>query len=390
MTSARHVLLLSLSVAAAWSLCGPPRTGCDGIAEAIEAGAPAPPTPDELRAALMSVYYYAYYVRDGKEPTLPGRPMPLADAAKILQRDTTFGSGSRRRRAIGKLGAAYRLLVSGGADPHKIPVTAGDLYAALGILGAPPSMFPRPGAGRGGGGPCAPKSFTDLEKDVYQQLDAQPRVTYERQCCSCIMSCDTFEQKNSSRVRFTIQVDRDLDGLKVVADPQKWAECNPLYFKDTHYAGGDCPSAMQGGPVSPAPQPGSSWSGVLFEHFATALGVDLTNLININDQPATGRLFNFSLCQAIKGTDILTKDCGFSSVLKDPATSGQFKSQVRGLKIVDFKNLSPGTISMEAMVDEMAQVAVCCQHPTAPCPCATETCRLANGDGSVQNAPCPP
>jgi hypothetical protein len=381
--------LLSLSVAAAWSLCGTPRTGRDGIAEAVEAATHTPPSPDRLRAALLSVYYYAYYVRDGKKPTLPGQPLRLADAAKILQRDTTVGSSSRRRRAIGKLGAAYRLLVAGHANAHKVPVTADDLYAALVVLGAPPSILPKPGARGGGDGTCAPQSFNDLEAEVYKQLDARPNVTYERQCCSCIMSCDTFEQKNSSRVSFKIQVGRDLDALKVDADPLNWTQCDPLYFKDTHYAGGDCPSAMTGGAAPPSPQPGSSWSGVLFEHFSTALGIDMTNLINITDQPAQGRLFNFSLCHEIGGNVIITKDCGFSSVIKDPSQSGPFKSRVNGLKIVDFANLSPGTISMEAMVDETAQVAVCCGHQTSPCPCGTETCGLAKGDGSVQDAPCP-
>jgi hypothetical protein len=248
------------------------------------------------------------------------------------------------------------------------------------VLGAPPSVVAE--------GSAAPPSFADLEQALYAKLDAAPSVTYAATCCACIMSCETFDAPNTAKARFTIQVGRDVSELKEVTDPLEWTRCNSLYFTETTYAGADCPTAKAGGVKGPTPNSGDPWSGVLFEHYSNS-GVDLTNLLDIctdPPQPQGGRALKYTLCQAKSGTAALTEDCGTASAYKDPSTSGTFHSRLTGLKILRFQNLSPGTIAMEAMVDEIAQVAVCCDLHEPDCACGPETCSLAGGGKSAQNA----
>jgi hypothetical protein len=373
MTSAHRLArLLLLSAVAA---------GC--LSRADAAPDDLQPSNAEIRTALESVYYHAYLVRDRREPTLAERPMPLARAAKILDSDHSFGASSRRRRAIGKLGAAYRLLTTPGVPPG--PLSEADPLDALKLLGAPPSVIVRGTPGH--------ESFADLERGVYAALNKAPSPGYEPQCCSCVLSCDVFDGGKTVKTAFTIRVGRVVDGaagLKFVTDPQNWDACNPLYFIDTHYAGKDCPAAQSSTPTTLAPTPGTNWDGVLYEHFSHS-PVYFTNLLDIcaGASSPPGRRFNYGLCKAEGGTHKLKEDCGFATAMKDPATTGPFKSRLQGLKILHFETLSPGMIAMEVMVDETAQVAVCCGLKEPKCPCNTPTCFLAGSQGSVQNETCP-
>ncbi len=373
MTSSCRLALLLLSAVAA---------GCPEGTDA--APGDGQPSHAELRAALESVYYHAYLVRDRREPELDGHQIALARAVETLARDRSFGASSRRRRAIGKLGAAYRLLTARGVRPAPSNLQPEDLRDALRLLGAPPSVL-QPGA-------AALGTFADLERGVYADLDKAASADYAPQCCSCVMSCEIFDGGKTVKTQFTIRVGRDLDGpggLKEVTDPLNWDDCNPLYFIDTHYAGKDCASAQSSPPTTLVPVPGQNW--VLYEHFSHSSGVYLINHLDIcpaTAQPPARRL-EYDLCRAVSGTHKLKKDCGFATTMKDTDQTGKFKSRLVGLKILHFETLSPGMISMEVMVDETAQVAVCCGLKKPKCPCGAETCYLAEREGSVQYATCP-
>jgi hypothetical protein len=78
---------------------------------------------------MVSVYYHTEMARLGRRPVLDGPPMPLDRAVSLIQADRSFGARTRRRRAIGKLGAAYKVL--SGPHPPRVHLVVEDLRAQL-------------------------------------------------------------------------------------------------------------------------------------------------------------------------------------------------------------------------------------------------------------------
>src|SRR5882724_658633 len=372
MTRTRWGLALVLIglVAGGWWEWASRRPAARPVGAVAAHGAPAL-TPN-LLSAMVSVYYYAETARLGRTPVLNVQPMPLRQAVSIIQADRSFGASTRRRRAIGKLGAAYK--VTSAPHPPHVDVVTEDLRTSLVQLGAPPGVLT--------GGTEGQPEFQQLENSVYQQLDQVPpdqQGDWKPQCCSCLISCEVGTDGGTGKAQFEIKAGRTLDSLKKVTDPQKWHECNPLFFQDSYYVRPDCPSNLIGGPTKGANPPavGTDWTGQLYEdRSSTGSSLTFKNLLTVwpegTVQPPPRR-FNYKLCLALSGTATLQEDCGWA-IATEQTGEKSFQSRFGGLKIVNFTNAPASDVVLKLMVDEIEQVAVCCGLNEPQCECSTPTC----------------
>lgn len=235
------------------------------------------------RKAMLSVYFHARYDGDEWVPETY-RPLPLETAAGILADDTGRFAESRRRRAIARLYNAPR------TELRRRALEA--LHAPLEQLDTRLSALeeqheePEPG------------SFEFLEWTI-NELDRLLGPSIPGCERTFPKTASLFDSASSTTTATGwLAAKRTVAELSKVLDPQNWSTCASQHFVDTRVAkkvGADYPvdanyDAEQAPPPSPPP-PGSSWSAVLFEHFAVDLGVsDVASfrvLLDIDSKPST-------------------------------------------------------------------------------------------------------
>lgn len=78
-------------------------------------------------------------------------------------------------------------------------------------------------------------------------------------------------------------VDRPLEVLRKIIDPQNWEACSPDYFKSSDSVMG---ASLE--PVASPPATGSTWSGIIYEdvrfRFASVSLTKITNLLDITTE----------------------------------------------------------------------------------------------------------
>lgn len=214
---------------------------------------------DSARRAMLSVYYHARFVESGFVPE-EFRPMPLEQAVVIVREDRSPFGESRRRRAIAKLYAAPR-------DPLR--------QSALEALGAPLAELD---AGLHGG----PPPGTDESSDPEWELESYAVETLEGLEGASIADCERTLPKSDvsfdwlagkTSVEGSLSVERDVDEMRSVIDPQNWAVCAGKTFAASYVTKETAPTPGSDPSPDPSPPtPGSRWSEVLFEHFLVDLG----------------------------------------------------------------------------------------------------------------------
>jgi hypothetical protein len=148
------------------------------------------------------------------------------------------------------------------------------------------------------------------------------------------------------------------------ADPQQWA-LSP-YFEESYKvikgAGG-----YERDPG--APPPGTSWRGLLFEHFGWKLGplavCRFVNILNIDFQVEPERIhLTYSLHRPLEGRTWLSAtalgvdvDCGHFTALKTPSgTSLEVVKRVRFIKLSSRARPGPGNGPASALMNRSAPV----------------------------------
>ena len=348
---------------------------------ALATGAPcAQPPAAAIRAAVLSVYYFAY---SPIQKLHIWKPIPLGQASEILRCDQSFGARARRRRAIIKL--APRMQLAGGAPS---PALAAEIGAALSRLDVPvPDLLEVLTARR-------EDTQAQLEQATALYLDSTPGP-WGRLCCARVTYCDPVpagRAEDPGSVFFTIDVARPLSEVRPIMDPQAWDSCAGTFFQDTHRIGDTCPTQPPVGVPAEEPRPaGTAWSGALYEHFeANFQGGNkamFKNLLKIATQVASGFHFDYGLCAPSGSLEsdvlgnhstpgILREDCGFSASNQLTSTS----TVVSGLKKLQFGPI-PGAIGLnvwvnlglESLVDQVADVGVCCgEEGLEPAVCSPE------------------
>jgi hypothetical protein len=395
-------------------LCVPLATAsCDWLRDlfGIRTTSRPPPVrtePQDIRAAMLSVYYHAYGL-DLLDPLPEGEPIPLEDAARILAADTSEGATARRRRAIAKLAtgevlrpraAQLRPALEILVPPRAFDVD--DLLALLPREAKLPASWPVP----------IPMFHEDLRQAFRERittalafLDTKLVAAFERRCCSGVKSCTVRPATTSTAevsAYFVLMVRRDVDSLRANLDPQEWDVCAPDYFQDVHYEAATCPAPNAPAAAAPASNPaeGSGWDGALYEHFqkefANGKSTWFKNNLQIcGDWDPTNELYryHYGLCTGgslessvlgdgpIKGG--LDKDCGLLRAWdKDPSNDAPDWTEVDGVKRIRFSPRTPDhglglwtNLGLELLVDTMADTVLCCgANDTSACKVVDEQC----------------
>src|SRR5262245_32463593 len=234
------------------------------------------PSPDEIRAAMQSLYFYAYKL-GAKVP--PGyQPMPLDRVVCTLMRDRSPRFEERRRLAIMKLVGSLRVVRDGQ------PV-AGPSEACAALIGLSAPLQQILNQVELSSVACAARDVSAEQKRL--QVEQQTQGVLEEVSgpvnnrCAVIESCNEPQDlpAQTNGIAFTINVHRTFSQVESVMDPQTWDECNSDYFPKVYIAAQD----KDGSPViddttgdaqeaSSAPAPGSDYGNPkplpLFQHFA--------------------------------------------------------------------------------------------------------------------------
>jgi hypothetical protein len=345
------------------------------------------PSSAELRAALVSVYYFSH----AAPQTLPQAwtPVDLARAARALRCDQSLAHASRRRRAAAKLVGG--VTATQGTSPAA-SVARWRLAAALQDLGVPVADL-----------------FTQLQSmphDTRERAEVATQRFFDREmlasfangCCSCLVECVAGSDGELATVYFKSWVHRDLAHMKPILDPQAWddEECGKGFFAETSHAGNTCGAASETDPPTNDPTAGTSWKGVLLEDFrydyksgGGSGSAGLRNFLDIDIQVTDpSYLLEYGLCESLGGSMTnpdgtvsplgLEEDCGYSSA----ATVGiPNQSRVTGVKRLQFD--IPGltdltVISLMVMADMITYDVLCCdsggEPPAENCVCPKKLC----------------
>jgi len=327
--------------------CKPPAQGVSDFA--------SPKTA--RRAAMLSVYHYAYYAGDDWLP-MEFRPVPLDNAAKILAADKGELAELRRRQAIVQLAAA---------PPSEAR------HAALTILGAPLEAI---------ADVLVHESLFDRSKRQ-TAIAALLAKLFDPPTCQATQLGTTVNFDAATlitTVTASVTVNRKIADLAKVMDPQNWDVCSNFF--DAAYVAkkvaNDYPVDSNYDAIedSAAPAAGSKWHGVLFENFAMSFdGINVAwfkNLLTIDFQPgATQHILTYQLFKSLRSrivlleqNDGITTDQGSAKAYQDPLDPGS--SIVEGTKSIrlhawpfDFWVNYWTSVNLMAMGDEMAS-SVCC------------------------------
>jgi hypothetical protein len=395
-------------------LCIPLATGsCDWLRDLFGVRttlSPPPRTePQDIRAAMLSVYYHAYGL-DLLDPRPEGEPIPLDQAARILAADASEGAATRRRRAIAKL-----------AVGEVLRPRAAELRPALEIL-VPPRAFdvddllallPRESVLPAAGPVPLPLFHEDLRQEFRERtrsalafLDTKLVAAFERRCCSGVKSCSVDPATSSTdeaSAYFVLTVRRDVGSLRANIDPQDWEACAPEYFQDAHYEADTCPGPNA--PPPPAlisdPARGSGWDGALYEHyqkdFANGQSTWFKNRLQIcGDWDSTNEIYryHYGLCEggSLESSVLgdgpkqggLDRDCGLLRAWDQaPSSDAPDWTDVDGIKRIQFSPRVPDhglglwtNLGLELLVDAMADTVLCCgaAKDTADCKVVDEQC----------------
>jgi hypothetical protein len=345
------------------------------------------PSPAEIRAALLSVYYFSH----AAPQALPQawRPVDLARAARTLRCDQSPAHASRRRRAAAKLVGG--ITVTQGTSPAA-KLHRATLAVALQDMGVPIADL-----------------FTHLQHvphdtreqaEVATQLffDSQMLASFANKCCACLLECVAGSDGELATVYFKSWVHRDLAHMKPILDPQAWddEECGKGFFAETSHAGDTCNAASETDPPTNDPTVGTSWKGVLLEDFrydyksgAGSGTAGLRNFLDIDIKASDpSYLLEYGLCESLGGSMTnpdgtvsplgLEEDCGYSSAA---AVGIPNQSRVTGVKRLQFdidglKDLT--VISLMVLADMITYDVLCCdsdgEPPAENCVCAKKLC----------------
>lgn len=333
------------------------------------------PSAAKVRAAMLSVYYAAY--QPYSKPT-NWKPVSLDEASETLRCDASFGARARRRRAIIKL--APRMVQQGvGLTALSLSLAAA-IGAALDNLGVDVGDLIGFLQGSGATQPIQLEHATAQ----YLQTSGGPFPL----CCARVTYCEVKpptigSDTDPSSVFFTIDVARPLNDVKQAMDPQTWDDCEGTYFESTVRVGSTCPTTPPTGtPVDVPETPGSTWSGALFEHFEADFNggnrAMFQNFLKIDAKSGSDFRYDYGLCTPLGSleTDVLgthdtpgklREDCGFSRV-GETATN---QSVVSGIKVLQFDPIEDvqglgiwAHLGLEYLVDQIADVGVCCGEDT--------------------------
>jgi hypothetical protein len=367
---------------------------------------------EEVKTALLSIYYHAYWWRKPPVEPSPLAPMDLLKAAAIVEKAPEPDANTARRRAIGIL-VAYSMLPNtpaGEWQPNKFKTA---LQVLLGSewekfetslvtlvnranVRADRSLFATAA--------YAQPSEDDQEAATQQWLSNQLLDgiggKYKRRCCACLSEYEVDKPDRQlgapGMSYYKIKVVRPNAGtaLKEVVDPQNWAACYPDFFVDSYISTmGACPSnptiqtCSGNGPnkASAPPTPGSDWptAGVVYEHVYTVPSIGtpcpgglgkqgaavFRNLLKAQaGSSAKGYQVDFGCCKSLDSsincnckTGGIHTDCGFSLV--QPIASHPDQAFMRGVKYFQFTDpaLDDWTaVGLRATIDLMVEDGVCC------------------------------
>jgi hypothetical protein len=346
------------------------------------------PSPADIRAALLSVYYFS----EAAPQTLPQawRPINLRRAARILRCDGSRGNTSRRRRAAAKLvGGIIATQGSDAADKLHRAMLAG----AIQDLGVPSDLFIQLQS--------VPHDTRErAERATQRFFDREKLDDFSKGCCSCLLECTAGSDGEVSTVYFKSWVDRDLSSMKSLLDPQQWddKECSKGFFTETSHAGDTCSAASETDPTTNDPTPGTSWNGVLLENFeykyktSTKDGTTkLKNFLDIDIKETDPRyLLEYGLCKPLGGTmeDLngnasplgLKEDCGYSAATR-VSTAVPNETNLTGVKRLQFDINGLWEINefgLKMMADTITYEVLCCgsggETSAENCGCAEKYC----------------
>lgn len=277
-------------------------TGVNPTAGSATEAAGAVPIPYRQGLAMTSIYYHARY---GPPDDVPEqfRPIPLLEAVKIVKAASGPIAESRRRRAIAKL----YTMPARGSDFDEIRAEA------LDTLGVPLPLFD--------------KSFGKTATTEGKPVSFPIALGFLASTFGGDGLCERTEPKSTSSsdsaniisVRSQLDVNRPLDELRSVVDPQNWDTCGSRYFAeacvpDLDPSGAPVLSSTTRLPTcaSTHPDPQGLWNGVLYENFIYTIGglklVSFDTVINIRktENTSTGVLdVAFDLNQSLGGHMLL-------------------------------------------------------------------------------------
>lgn len=351
-----------------------------------------PPTADEVRGALLSIYYVAY--EDPSPSPSPGvQPLPLDQALRILSRDESPQGDTRRRRAIATVTGAFAQSTSQGIEWQSnlvdLRLTLTQLFGEPLIRGIEKRIECSQAVDRISKETVA---YTAMDFAADPGPEATPAPT-KRRCCSCTRFFDVDGPGlTPGKGFFIIWANRDFADVKTVMDPQSWSQCNPDSFASSYVvASNQCLEGDETSPHSTPPPPGSAWEGVLFEQFSWTGAklcdqtiLELQNLLRIKSfdgttTPSAGSVpfheIDFTLCSTLSSQipcgGELTKDCGFAQAKPD-----YVGTMMTGVKYLDFAGESGiekwMDAGLRAMIDEIRDEGICCGYsgPIGSCSCA--------------------
>ena len=193
------------------------------------------------------------------------------------------------------------------------------------------------------------------------------------------VSFDFFSGRSDAS--FELSVERDLDRMRAVMDPQNWSTCSPKLWIASYPiqdpGTGPIDWSKYPPPLPGPPLPGSTWSGILFEHvwidggaaviqFEVALDIDSKAASSSHDvafglrrsiMSALGKLEVSGGIKTDKGTILLRSEAATGST--SISATKEFQLEGLGDPPIDYLANLMAAVSLEQMGDEGYE-AVCC------------------------------
>ena len=242
------------------------------------------PLEAQRRAALLSAFFHAYHESGEGLPRIL-RPIPLADAARILLEDDSAHGLSRRLRASAVLAEA-------GARGTRLEALE-ILTKGVGVfdISAIPSEPPENDAER-----------AEREGDLYDVFHSTFFPPDLSPACQRTKPETVFDDPGDGSLgaTFRLRVKRSLQEIGKALDPQMWPSCSAL-FEETSIVEAD----GQGGyvPAPDSPAPGSTYQNrLLYEHvvFDFELGwVGLRTVLGVSATGDTNRQIDYYLVESL-------------------------------------------------------------------------------------------
>lgn len=326
------------------------------------AAAPLPMRDAQRRVAMMSVYFHARFGEGDWMPT-EMRPIPLDQAVRILRGDDTAFAAARRRRAIAKL---YTSPMRERWRPQ------------LEVLGAPlarlENRFHRLAIELPEGELSIGQVVTFLEGLIPAAPEECKRTFPKSE-----VNFDLFSSTTDAKLALTVE--RDLDSMRSVVDPQNWSTCGSTFWAASYLIDdlGTGPIDWKAYPAklpSP-PAPGTTWSSPFFEHVlidwgALAVQFRVALAIDSKKNPLSHQ-FDYTLKRSImSGLGPIEQEGGIkidsgeiratAATAAGPtslAATKTFKVGGFGKQPIDFFANLWASIALEQMADETYE-AVCC------------------------------